>query len=206
MLKKAIFTIILILGLTALASAHRVNIFCFVEGKKISCEANYPSGDKVKHGTINLKEAETQKILASKKTDLEGKASFEITQDILARKKDLEAEVLAGMGHKNIWLIPYSELNPESLKSTTSKENTGSNTSLPWESNTSTPASSTSVDKQELEMLISKIMDKKLHPVLEKLTLLQERKISLPDILAGLGYILGLMGISFYFLAKKNEK
>ncbi|MDK2922056.1 MAG: nickel transport protein [Desulfonauticus sp.] len=205
MLKKAIFTIILILGFTALASAHRVNIFCFVEGKKISCEANYPSGDKVKHGTINLKEAETQKTLASKKTDLEGKASFEITQDILARKKDLEAEVLAGMGHRNTWTIPYSDLNAESSE-ISSKENTGSNTSLPWESNTSTPASATSVDKQELEMLISKIMDKKLHPVLEKLTLLQERKISLPDILAGLGYILGLMGISFYFLAKKNEK
>lgn len=186
--------------IASLSLAHRVNIFCFVEDKNILCEANYPSGEPVKKGIINLKTANSEKIIASKPTDTKGKAIFTLKPEILQLKKDLEAEVLAGMGHKNTWMIPYQELNPE-LKSSVAT----SSAKLPWEEKKKITKPN-NFSRQELEETLNKLLDRKLRPVLEKLTLLQEKRISIQDIIAGLGYILGLMGISFYFLAKKNDK
>ncbi|SDN78395.1 nickel transport protein [Desulfonauticus submarinus] len=208
-------TFILIFGIwgtLSKSSAHRVNIFCWVEGQKIYCESKYPSGEKVKKGTVNIKDLTTGKIIASKTTDNKGKVDFDLPKQVFTNKHDLEAEILAGMGHRNTWKIPFKELQEQNdikTPSATSKTSTSSSSVLPWD--TTIPANSKNLSAnspscEEIEQIIDKVLTKRLNPIMEKLTLLQEKKITLQDIFSGIGYIFGLMGIALYFMSKnKNE-
>jgi nickel transport protein len=46
---------------------------------------------------------------------------------------------------------------------------------------------------------IEKALDKKLAPVVRMLAEMQEQKVRLIDVLGGLGYIFGLVGVAAYF-------
>ncbi len=54
-------------------------------------------------------------------------------------------------------------------------------------------------------MLVEKIVERKLQPIQRRLAESQENKISLIDILGGLGYIIGLVGLAAYFQNRKRE-
>ena len=53
-----------------------------------------------------------------------------------------------------------------------------------------------------IDKAFEKALDKKLAPVLRTLAEMQEQKIRLTDVLGGIGYIIGLVGIAAYFKRK----
>ena len=50
-----------------------------------------------------------------------------------------------------------------------------------------------------MEKAFERILDKKLAPISRTLAEMQEQKIRLTDVLGGLGYIFGLVGVAAYF-------
>jgi nickel transport protein len=54
-----------------------------------------------------------------------------------------------------------------------------------------------------IDKVIEKALDKKLAPIMRALAEMQEQKIRLTDVLGGLGYIFGLVGVAAYFKNKK---
>ena len=56
-----------------------------------------------------------------------------------------------------------------------------------------------------LDKVIEKALDKKLAPIMRTLAEMQEQKIRLTDVLGGLGYIFGLVGVAAYVKAKKGN-
>jgi len=55
-----------------------------------------------------------------------------------------------------------------------------------------------------IDKVIEKALDKKLAPIMRTLAEMQEQKIRLTDVLGGLGYIFGLVGVAAYFKCKKE--
>jgi nickel transport protein len=55
-----------------------------------------------------------------------------------------------------------------------------------------------------IDKVIEKALDKKLAPIMRTLAEMQEQKIRLTDVLGGLGYIFGLVGVAAYFKCKKQ--
>lgn len=53
-----------------------------------------------------------------------------------------------------------------------------------------------------IEKVIEKALDRKLAPIMRTLAEMQEQKIRLTDVLGGLGYIFGLVGVAAYFKRK----
>jgi nickel transport protein len=77
----------------------------------------------------------------------------------------------------------------------------------------SPPAESTPVQKAEaaaaplpaeIEKALEKALDKKLAPIMRTLAEMREQKVRLTDVLGGLGYILGLVGIAAYFKRRRG--
>jgi nickel transport protein len=50
-----------------------------------------------------------------------------------------------------------------------------------------------------IDKALEKILDRKLAPIMRTLAEMQEQKIRLTDVLGGLGYIFGLVGVAAYF-------
>ncbi len=63
----------------------------------------------------------------------------------------------------------------------------------------------TAMDRQVLEEVVNMALERQLAPIKEMLTELTIRQPTLPDILGGLGYILGLFGLWAYFLSKRKK-
>uniref|UniRef100_A0A7C5EXN7 LPXTG cell wall anchor domain-containing protein n=1 Tax=Desulfobacca acetoxidans TaxID=60893 RepID=A0A7C5EXN7_9BACT len=61
------------------------------------------------------------------------------------------------------------------------------------------------VDRQELEEVVNKALERQLAPIKEMLTELTIHQPSLSDIIGGIGWIMGLFGGWAYFASKKRK-
>ncbi|MDL2267912.1 hypothetical protein LJC46_08020, partial [Desulfovibrio sp. OttesenSCG-928-G15] len=64
-------------------------------------------------------------------------------------------------------------------------------------------ASSVSMEARELESLVGRVMDAKLAPIKEALGEIRTQGPGLKDIIGGLGWIFGLLGIAAYMKYRK---
>ena len=76
------------------ASAHRVNVFAWVEGDMIHVEGKFSGGKKVKAGKISVMDPQGVELLSGR-TDDQGKFSFKIP-----KRTDLRIVLIAGQGHQ----------------------------------------------------------------------------------------------------------
>jgi nickel transport protein len=61
------------------------------------------------------------------------------------------------------------------------------------------------VDQQMLEEVVNRALARQLAPITEMLTEMTIHKTTLPDVLGGIGYILGIFGLWAYFLSKRKK-
>ncbi len=167
--------------------AHKAILFAWLEGNIVHTESKLSGGKTVKNGKIIVYDMKGKKLLTGK-TNLHGEFSFKLPQQTALR-----IELKASMGHGAEWLIPAEETKPQ-------------NTSKPVKSSDLyQQGESQSIKSTELEVLVEKIIDRKLQPIQRKLAESQQNKISLIDILGGLGYIIGLVGLAAYFQNRTKE-
>ena len=95
-----------ILVVAVAASAHRVNVFAWVEGDKVFVECKYPDGTKVHAGVIRVFDSAGKELLNGK-TNTTGEFSFKIP-----KRDDLKIVLEAGMGHRAEWPLSKQDLAP----------------------------------------------------------------------------------------------
>ena len=86
------------------ASAHKVNLFAYAEGKTVYTESYYPDGKPVVAGKILVYDS-GHNLLLEGATNAEGLFSFPVP-----KVDDLTIVIEAGMGHRNEFLLKKSEL------------------------------------------------------------------------------------------------
>lgn len=87
------------------ASAHKVNIFAYVEKGIVYTESYFPDGRKVAEGVVEVLDGAGKKLLEGK-TDKGGLFSFPLP----AQKEDLTIVIIASMGHKNSFVLKKTEM------------------------------------------------------------------------------------------------
>jgi nickel transport protein len=195
------------------AQAHRVNVFAWVEGNTIYTTAKFSGGKVARESRVEVYDSR-KKLLLNGLTDNQGAFSFSIP-----KIDDLEIIVEAGTGHRGSWQIKKSELT--SATETEAPDNSNSappTASRPasnlkplaktTETETVNTASGRQVSPEELEKIVRKVVDRslseKLHPLLLMLSEIRNPDPGLKDILGGLGYIFGLVGIAAYIKSRKQ--
>jgi len=63
----------------------------------------------------------------------------------------------------------------------------------------------TGLSAAEFTALIEATLDRKLKPLMDRITVLSEDRISLSDILGGMGYIVGLVGLAAYVQYRRKR-
>jgi len=171
------------------AFAHKVNIFAYVEGDKVYTEIYFPDGEKIEGGLIEVYDSQGNKLL-------EGKSNKEGQFNFKPPKKDtLKVVINASMGHKNSYILQANELpQPKAIQKPQELE-----------LKKTEPKEITQVDLVQIEMIINSSLDKKLKPIMRELAKTQQRKVSFREVIGGIGYIFGVMGIIAYFLGKNKD-
>lgn len=198
--KKASIGLILVLLVGSNALAHKVNVFAYAEDGMVHTESYFSDGRKVINSTVEVFDAKNNKLLLTGKTDKNGEFSFNIPQ-----ATGLRIVLTASMGHKNEYFLSEDEVRdaigiaklPE--KSPPERVETEKMEEL--------PETVTKVYGERLEALMEQVVEKKTAPIMKKLLKIEKQmqKPSLQDIIGGLGYIVGLMGIGIYFRYKRKH-
>ena len=198
--KNVSIGLILVLLIGSNALAHKVNVFAYAENGVVYTESYFSDGRKVMDSTVEVFDAKNNKLLLTGRTDKNGEFSFKIPQ-----ATGLRIVLTASMGHKNEYFLSEDEVRdaigiakvPE--KSPPERVETEKMEEL--------PETVTQVYGERLEALMEQVVEKKTAPIMKKLLKIEEQmqKPSLRDIIGGLGYIVGLMGIGIYFRYKRKH-
>lgn len=201
-------TAIILAGSHVPALAHKVTVFAWVEGNTVFTESKFSRGKKVIHAPVVVFDKDGKKILEGK-TDNRGEFSFKIP-----KISDLRIVLNATMGHKAEWTVTESEIREagaivegkntpepsETILAGLSKEKVQEIVSVEKQ-NAPEPSETIPVglSKEEVQKIVEDSLDKKLRPIVRMLTESKSTKPSLTEIIGGIGYIFGLMGVALYF-------
>ena len=199
---------LLCLALASPALAHRVNIFAFVDGDAVQVECGFNRSQKVKGGTVEVLDAVTGAKLAQGTTDDGGVFRFPVTGAIREAGHDLTIRIIAGEGHQNDWTVSADELKasggasavPPAAVPAVSAASAGP---VPAAFAASPAAPSLppaqGVSAAEIAHIVDAALDARLSPIKRMLAEQTEAGPTLRDIIGGIGWIFGLIGVAAYF-------
>lgn len=194
-MKKIVLILVFSLVAIGAADAHKVTIFAWAEGDTVYTESKFSGGKKVRDGKVEVFDAGGALLLEGR-TDDNGGFSFMIPQTT-----DLNVVLTAGMGHQNSWRLSAAELGAEVAESappdvveSASRIGTG------------TPEAHSGLSAGEVEAIVARQLEQKLRPLTRILVATQDRGPTLSDILGGIGYILGLVGLGAYLRCRKDSQ
>jgi len=189
--------------------AHRVNVFAWVEGKTIYTTAKFSGGKVARESRVEVYDSQ-KKLILQGQTDKQGAFSFPVP-----KTDNLEIVVEAGTGHRGSWQVKKSELTSATATESPNPDDSAPTTSIlkpAAETVTATAVATVNPDPQissaELEKIVEKVVNRslteKLHPLMQMLAEIRNPDPGLKDILGGLGYIFGLVGIVAYIKSRKQ--
>ena len=198
----SIIIIPILIGICSQAHAHRVNLFAWYDGKMILAEGYFSGGNKAMDSAVLVFDSGGKEVYHGM-TDKKGEFSFKPPGN-----GEYRLVLEAGMGHRAEALVSVQgtesgpaapEAGQAGLQIAESPEPKGAGQAAK-DAHKGTVA----LTSAEFEQ----ILDRKLNPIKEQLLRLAEQgdKVGFRDVVAGLGYIAGLMGLAMYLTQKKREK
>jgi cobalt/nickel transport system permease protein len=181
-----IIIILILIAISSQALAHKVNLFAWYDGKMILSEGYFSTGTKAVNSTIMVLDSEGKEVFNGM-TDKKGEFSFKPP-----RNGEYRLVLEAGMGHRAEALV--------------SVQDTESEGAAPEAGQAAKDTYNGTVTLTNAEF--EQILDRKLNPIKEQLLRLAEQgnRVCFRDVVAGLGYIAGLMGLAIYLAQRKRKK
>jgi len=181
--------------------AHRVTVFAWVEGGTVFTESKFSGGKRVTNGAIEVYDLVGKKLLEGR-TDSAGKYSFKIPV-----KTGMKIVLEAGMGHRAEWALTcddFDESPDNNMAANAAGQTSGGRSKDAVLPVTAVPAAGSA----DIEATMEKVLDKKLKPLIKRLNNLERQNDgpAFTDILGGLGYILGLVGIAAYVHSRRRRE
>ena len=195
----ALFILSLILPFSE-AFGHRVTIFAWVEGDLVHTESKFSGGNPVKGGNVLVYDAQSGDKLLEGATDAKGEFSFKAP-----RMASLRIELIAGMGHKGEWLVSEDEFDAKEGPGTSPDDSGTASASKSPEA--VQPEQRSPFGTQEIEDAVHRALDRKLAPMMKILAQSQQQqRPSVRDVIGGIGYIFGLVGLGAYLHFRRKAR
>lgn len=169
--------LVIVMFHSSVSYAHKVMIFGWVEGDRVNTISKFNGGKRVKNAPVSVYTS-TGDLVLKGTTDSGGEFSFKRP----GKAGTLNVVLEASMGHKTSCRV---ELGPEKASLTHTIDEPAPEKTTPYS------------NENQIEAIVEKAMDKKLAVIL-KVIAEQEDKQSLSEIISGIGYILGLVGVALW--------
>ncbi len=177
------------------ALAHNVRVFAHVEGDSVTAECSFHDGKPCRDSLVEVFDGQGTKLLDGR-TDAEGRFVFRAPAraDMLIRLSD-------SMGHMGEYKVHAADL-PESLSGSVSAAQPGSSAEPPGHGEHSHRHGALS--EAEIEEAVEKAVSWQLAPIRRAIEESRRERRFL-DVVGGIGYIVGLMGLFLYFRGRRRQ-
>ena len=194
-----IFAILFIFCGASHASAHRIVLFAYVEGNTVFTESYFSDGKKCRNSRIEVFDSQGNKLLGGK-TDNNGEFSFTPPE-----KTDLKIILTASMGHRDEYIIPAGKLQGQVEGRSPGSESHKAARKIFGAETGSSARQLTHREVEQIRMVVEEALNEKLKPVMRLLSKRQSEGISFVQVIGGIGFIFGIMGIILYFRSKRER-
>lgn len=180
--------ILLILGclVTGNAYAHKANVFAYPEGDRVYVQGYFLDGKKVKNSKVTVYGG-NDKLLVEGLTNEEGEFTFPISD-----KQGLRIVLDAGEGHQAEYRLSAAEV--AGMQAATAQRPSADPTAVTADAASPVPTHA------ELRRAVAE----GVMPLAREIAELKERR-SVSDILGGIGFIVGVLGVFAYFQARRQR-
>lgn len=198
---KALLPVLLLLLPTLLpaspAWAHKVRIFAYTEGDRVVTESNFSGGAACRHCRVTVSDAATGAPLLQGFTGPDGVWSFPIPAEAARATKGLAIQVFGGEGHQAQWLLEPEEYGA----------------SVPGQAEAAAPAPATPCPPalppanpamDQLRRVVEEAVDAKIAPLKRMLLEAEDSGPGLPEILGGIGWLVGLGGLAAWGASRRR--
>jgi nickel transport protein len=168
--------------------AHKLSIFAWPEGKEIHGEVKFSGGRQAKNVQITVQNAANSTVLSDTVCDEKGEFRVALPDQVRKGKYDLLLVANGGEGHRGEWLLEAKEYLSAISSDTLS-----------------TASASAGINEQQLRRIVAEEISNGLSPLRKTLAENQEHEPSLHDLLGGIGWILGLVGITAWAQSRKKS-
>jgi nickel transport protein len=193
------------------ANAHKVSIYAYAEDGMVHSESYFVDGTKCKNSVLEVFDEKDGTKLLEGKTDEEGKFSFKIP-----KVTPLKLVLHASMGHQADFTLGKDEVReamgvkqpPKSPSVKVPSKSEDSASMKIQKKETAEKSELKCISESEIEAIVESVVDRKLKPMERMLVKLQESsgKPGFTEIIGGIGYIIGILGIVAYFKARRRIK
>ena len=202
-LQTAAGILLLLVFFAGNAHAHRVIIFAWIDGQTVHTVSKFPGGKKVAGSPVIVYDKSGDRLLAGK-TDDKGSFSFEIPKN-----SALDIVLEAGAGHQAEWHLTGQEISAALGKEVDSSPSTATKAvqqkaGRPANDQSGQSPQAKGVNAAAIQSIVEKTLDRKMAPMMQILVDMHDPGPSITEIMGGIGYIIGLFGIVFYFAARKK--
>lgn len=213
----AIFLILAALLWPGGAHAHRVNIFAWLEGDHVVVECGFNRHSPVRNGEVTVYDDESNKPLLHGRTNDEGRFAFTVPR-VVREGHGLRIQVNAGQGHMASWKMGSAELYEAAAltagfeHSQEVAEKAGlapqpappAPQAAPDTPAISMPDSSAPATPEHVRAIVNEVVESKIAPLRRDMAEHIGGGPSWENIIGGLGWIVGLVGIALFFMGRRK--
>jgi nickel transport protein len=192
------FLLAVILACASTALAHRVILFAYAEEDTVFTESYFSDGKKCHNSRIEVFDTFGNKLLEGK-TDKNGQFSFKPP-----KRTDLKIILTASMGHKDEYIISAGELQGEAAGGPRESESHNTARKVFQTEKGSPTRQLTPREVEQIRTVVEEALEEKLGPVMRLLAKPQTEGISFVQVMGGIGFIFGIMGIILYFRSRRE--
>lgn len=176
----------------AAALAHRANVFAWVEEGMIHGEASFAGGKPAMNSRVTVLDAGSGRELLAVTTDESGAFQFKIPEAARESGADLELVLDAGMGHKDSWVVKADEYGGAP------GEGAPAPSGAPDIKGAPEPA--VGPEAKDLAELAASVraLERRIDEISRNMARRAGSGPGLTEILGGIGYIIGLIGLAAY--------
>lgn len=174
--------------------AHVLRVFAAADGKRIDGSVYYADGSKAESAKVFVRTPDGR-VLAELRTDVDGgfvfPASEQVDHLIVAETPE---------GHKGSWTVSAGELAGEMP--------TPVGIAVPSASGAAQEGGMTGAanpPRSSLETLVEEAVARQIRPLREQI-LAHEERVRLRDILGGIGYFVGVVGVVLWWRARRENQ
>ncbi|WP_286976088.1 hypothetical protein [Acetomicrobium sp. UBA5826] len=175
-----------------IAMAHKLNVFAYSEDSSILGEAYFNDGAPARNCEVLVKAEGDGSVVGRGWTDEDGKFSVDIDP---SNRKIVTVVVDGGMGH-----LGRVNINLSSFDNSTIMSDSNSTDKVPMEEEQIENLVAT-LDEKEIASIVKSVLRSEIEPLHAEIIQLR-KELSKPgfnQIIGGVGYIFGLVGIALWF-------
>lgn len=226
--------ILLAAGAWDTASAHRMRIYAWMEGNRVTVECGFSRSQPVIGGEVAIYDTVSGKELLKGRTNQAGTFSFAVPE-VVQEGHGLRIEVSAGQGHTGSWIMEAAELYEaasaeagldrvplqENALPPAAQDQPANAAGAPGAEKQPVPGAAVQpragarampATREEVQAIVNHALDSKLeakldarfNPINRRLAAMEDRGIGITEVFGGLGWLIGLFGVWFYYRGNKS--